>query len=83
MNDIKRTKIQEIVTPCNEITDRLSKEFVRLNKIAMEDREEAIELIEKEGVLDDVLHFLKGEGDKGDLPFLNLYNFWKDGQLPE
>jgi len=84
MNDnLKETMIQEIVTSCSEITNHLSKELARLKKKAMEDRKEVVEGMKKEGVFDDILTYLKKEADKGDLPFLNLYNFWKYGQLPE
>jgi hypothetical protein len=83
MNDIKRTKIQEIVAQYSEATNRLSKELAELKKKVMEDREEVVGLMRKEGLLDDVLHFLKKEGDEGDRFSLGLYNLWKYGQLPK
>lgn len=73
----------EIVRSCRKITDQLSKEFAELKKKVMEDRKEAVEGMKKEGILDDVLAYLKKEGDEGDRLSLNLYNLWKYGQLPE
>ena len=49
MND-KETRIQEIVTSRNEVTNHLSKEFVRLKKIALEDREKIVGELKKRGV---------------------------------
>lgn len=83
MHDIKRNKIQEIVTQCNENTNRLLKELAELEKELIDDRERVVEGMKKDGVLDGVLHFLKEEADKGDRIFLNLYNFWKYGRLPK
>jgi hypothetical protein len=79
MHDIKRTKIQEIVPPCNE----LLKELIRLKRIVMEGREEVVGELKKRGVLDDILAYLKKEADKGDRFSLGLYNLWKYGQLPK
>lgn len=83
MNDIKRTKIEEIVASCIKETNRLSREFAELKKRVMEDRKEAVEGMKKEGIFDDILAYLKKEADEGDRVFLNLYNLWKYGQLPE
>jgi len=82
MND-KETRIQEIVTSRNEVTNHLSKEFVRLKKIALEDREKIVGELKKRGVLDDILAYLKKEADEGDQFSLNLFNLWKSGRLPE
>ena len=83
MHDVERTNIQEMLTSCSEVTNRLSKEFVELKKKLMEDREEVVEGMKKEGVLDDILAYLKEEADKGDRVSLNVFNFWKHGKLPE
>jgi len=56
---------------------------VRLREKLMEDREEAVELMKKEGVFDDILSYLKEEVDKGDQVSLNVFNLWKYGRLPE
>jgi len=77
MND-KKIKIQEVVTPCNE----LLKELLRLKRIIMEDREKIIKELEKGGLLNDTFSYLKEEADKGDQVSLNVFNLWKHGQLP-
>ena len=82
MND-KKTRVQKIVASSREATNILLKELVRLREKLMEDREEAVELMKKEGVFDDILSYLKEEADKGDQVSLNVFNLWKYGRLPE
>ena len=76
-------ELKELIALSDEVTERLSKYLIKLQKEVAEGWEEVAVLLKEVGALDDVLAYFEEEADKGDQVSLKYYSRLKYGKLPE